>query len=161
MELAVRHYTTGAAFNPSLPHFRTSAALSELLAGGGLCAVCSSDLRVLDATHDISLTQKMADRVGTRPGRDCTLRLSNSEDEPPLNYDDLARMLIPTIEAMEDGRSPPHSPATATQCVLVTAVYPRFGVLHRSLKLMSLVRHRDGRAPVMLAVQSMSAITPL
>ena len=161
MDLAVSHYATGAAFHPSLPNFRSSPALHSLLAGGGMASVMTSGMRMVDSTHDVSL-MRMADRIGKRPGGHCSLRLSDSETEPSISYDDLARMLVPVVQAMNaDGSVSQSSPVELSQCVLVGSVYPRWGRKVRSLKMMSLVRHADGRPAVMFGVQFIGTIYPV
>ena len=170
MEYAVQHYTTGAAFSSSLPSFRPTRALHSLLSGGGMCAVRTFDLRILDTSHE-NTALRLGDRVGLRP-EDCILRLSDSETDPGLTYDDLARKLVPVMQQMpnryhdatsshETIASDARSRSAMTQCVLVKARYQRYGQKVRSLKLLTLVCHAYGRSPVMLGVQFSGTIYPI
>ena len=156
MGWALCHYASGAAFHPCQPHFRSSPALHSILAGGGRCGVLSHDMRLLDCTHDISLTQPMSELLRRPASSDCRLHLSDSDNEPPLSYDDLAHMLHPAFRGMEEQFVQGATQASAN-CLLVAALQPRAGCMLRSLKLLSLARHADGREPVLIAVQFIGA----
>lgn len=172
MEYALQHYTTGASFNPSLPSFRPTRALHSFLSGGGICAVRTFDLRILDTSHE-NTALRLGEVVGHRP-EDCTLRLSDSETEPGLTYDDLARKLAPVMQPMTDryndgsnssdtavSDADSRSVVELAQSVLVEANYRRYGQKVRSLKLLTLVCHADRRPPVMLGVQFSGTIYPI
>ena len=151
MEYAIRRYCSGAAFHPGLPSFRSSPALHSFLAGGGRCGVLSADLVILDCSHDLTPHTPARDQFQRRPGSECRLRVSDSESEPPLTYDDLARILCPVVRAMDEEYV--QGTVQSSQCVLLAAAFPRLGRMIRSLKLMTLVRPADGREPVLIAVE--------
>ena len=144
MEYAVRHYLTGAAFHPTLPNFRSSPALHSLLSGGGKCGILSTDMVVLDCSHDLSPSEPASNFLFKRlKVNECVLRASDAEGEPPLSYEDLERILVPVVRSM--GERFVAGSAQSSPSVLVSAEYPRQGLKVRSLKMMTLVRHADGR----------------
>ena len=111
----------------------------------------SADMLVLDASHDMSVSEPMSQFFNRRPRTDCTLRLSDSDSDTPISYAELALAVGPLFRSMEEeyiGGS-----VQSSRCTLMSASYPSGDHVTRTLKLMALVRHADGRPPVMIAVQ--------
>jgi hypothetical protein len=176
MDWALEQYQFGAAFNPSYAAFHTSPALQAMIAAGGSCGILSADMRRLDWSHDVS-DIPFSQRAGTRPGDDCILRLSESTSEVPLTYRDLAHKLDPVFREMVAGSFPSSSSSSSSTSALSSSdatnacdhnqlrAYrchvPEMGRRVRSLKMMTLLRHIDGRPPVLLGVRLSGTVCTL